>query len=146
MRGRATCARPRPTENSKRAAASDRSGGSRALLCRRLPGDLRQQAVKLRPATRLGPVGDVELAIDVRQVELDGLLRHPEHLRELRVRVALRDEPEDLDLTLRQPRLRAVDSDQGVLSPPNTGVVDRRLERLTDGRRDVLGGRGLDAV
>src|SRR5205807_9856592 len=38
------------------------------------------QAVLVRKARSLGPVRHAELAIDVRQVELDGLLRDPELL------------------------------------------------------------------
>src|SRR6266511_1305850 len=43
-----------------------------------------QQAVELCPAAGLRAVGDVQLAIDVRQVELDRLLGDPQHLRQLR--------------------------------------------------------------
>ena len=57
-----------------------------------------QESVDLCPAARFRSVRDVELAVDVRQVELDGLLGDPEHARELGVRVALGDQPEDLEL------------------------------------------------
>src|SRR3954469_21050239 len=50
-----------------------------------------EQPASLRPPAPLGPVGDVQLAIDFRQVELDRLLSHPQHPCELRVRVTFRD-------------------------------------------------------
>src|SRR5438105_15927340 len=37
-----------------------------------------EQPVLVRPAARLGSVGDAELAIDVREVKLDRLLGHPQ--------------------------------------------------------------------
>src|SRR5918992_4424802 len=62
------------------------------------PRPMRQKAVELRPAAGLRAVRDAELAVDVGEVELDRLLGHPEHAGELRVRVALGDEAEDLQL------------------------------------------------
>src|SRR5712691_9479583 len=63
----------------------------------------RQEPMDLGPATCLGAVRHGELPVDVGEVELDRLLGHPEHLCELRVRVALRDELEDLELAAGEP-------------------------------------------
>ena len=100
----------RPTRSLPRKDEKGMSGRSAAtsplpenVLGRRLRGRTqRQKPVDLGPPARLGPVRHVELAVDVRQVELDRLLGHPEHPRELRVRVALGDELEDLELAPRQ--------------------------------------------
>src|SRR6478609_11353676 len=48
------------------------------------------------------PVGYTELPIDVRQVELDGLLGDPELFGDLLVREAARERPEDDCLTTRE--------------------------------------------
>src|SRR5207248_2935847 len=64
-----------------------------------------EQAVQLSPAAGLGAIRHVELAIDVREVELHRLLGHPEHAGKLPVRMAFGDELQDLELTLREPRL-----------------------------------------
>src|ERR1044071_10059538 len=56
------------------------------------------EAVLLRPPACAGPVPDAELPVDVRQVELDRLLGHPQGLRDLRVRPPLGSEAKDLDL------------------------------------------------
>src|SRR3954447_15884065 len=56
------------------------------------------QVVDVRIAARFGAVGDAELAVRVRQVELDGLLGHPELAGDSAVRVALGDEAQDLQL------------------------------------------------
>src|SRR5258708_29855000 len=50
-------------------------------------------------ASSLSPVGNTELPIDVRQVELDGLLGDPELLGDLLVREAACERPEDDSLT-----------------------------------------------
>ena len=92
---RATTSARAPRSTGSRSRSSS-SSGSPPPPSRRLPhvyGVARagQQVMDLRPAARLGSVRDVELAIDVREVELDRLLGHPEHLGELRVRMALGD-------------------------------------------------------
>src|SRR4051794_28148669 len=72
---------------------------------------------------RLGSVGNTELAIDVRQVELDGLLGDPEFLRDLLVGETACECPEDDSLTLgetgslggtRRGRLRHTDRAEDV--------------------------------
>src|SRR6476469_7712082 len=60
------------------------------------------QTVLVSEASGLGPVRDAELAIDVGQVELDGLFRDPELLADRLVREASRDGREDRCLALRQ--------------------------------------------
>src|SRR5215218_11210532 len=82
---------PSPAGSGRDRLANPLDGGGG--LAWGLPAD---EAVALRPARRLCPVRDVELPVDVRQVELDRLLGHPELPRELRVRPALRDEGQDL--------------------------------------------------
>ena len=98
-----------------------------------------QQSVELRPPTRFCPVRDVELAVDVRQVELHRLLGHPEHLGELRIRMPLGDEPEDLELTPRQlldrtrlPRRR------GGTHIADAWKIDRRVEDAADHRCEIV--------
>src|SRR5213079_1596353 len=56
------------------------------------------EPVQQRVAARLCAVRDAELAIDLREVELDGLLGQPELTADLRVGAALRYETEDLVL------------------------------------------------
>src|SRR5262249_37235496 len=90
-----------------RAAPSRLTEGSRpyaglSLGRGRCGGRGRKRAVQLCPAASLGPVRDVELAIDVRQMELDRLLGHPQHPRQLRVRVTFRDEPQYFELATRE--------------------------------------------
>ena len=63
-----------------------------------------QQAVEVSPAARLRAIRNIELPIDVREVELHGLLRDPEHPSDVRVRVPLRHELENLELASRQHR------------------------------------------
>ena len=58
------------------------------------------QTVLIREASRLGPVGHVELPVDVREVELHGLLRDPELLRDRLVREPARERLQDRRLAL----------------------------------------------
>ena len=62
------------------------------------------EPVLVRDARRLGPVLHPELAVDVGQVELDGLRGDPELLGDLVVREPARERAEDRDLPLRQAR------------------------------------------
>src|SRR3954468_5844114 len=65
-----------------------------------------QQPVLARPAAGAGAVADLELAIDVREVELDRLICHPQLLRHLAVREPVRYESEDLQLARGEERRR----------------------------------------
>src|SRR4029077_2839442 len=58
------------------------------------------EPVLVREAGRLGAVRDAELAIDVREVELDRLFRHPQLLADRLVREATREGREDRSLAL----------------------------------------------
>src|SRR5581483_1770883 len=107
----------------------------------------RQQAVDLGPAAGFGAVRHSELPVDVREVELHGLLCHPEHPCELRVRHPFRDELEDLDLATRQ--LRVVDGRlywDRLRTVDLAGEVDRVLVYLAHGDGQVVGVRLLDDV
>ena len=89
-----------PNESSS--AGSRRSGGSPPPSPHYAAGAavaVSYQAVPVGPAARLGSIRDIQLPIDVRQVELHRLLCHPEHPCELAIRVALRNERENLPLT-----------------------------------------------
>src|SRR5919204_3085032 len=66
----------------------------RRLLRLRLPSE---QPVHLCPAARLCAIRHAELSINVREVELDGLLRHPQHPSELGVCEAVGDQPQRLE-------------------------------------------------
>src|SRR5262245_17252560 len=55
----------------------------------REPLTRRRQVVQVRVPAGLGAVGDAELAVRVRQVELDGLLGHPQLTGDAAVGVAL---------------------------------------------------------
>ena len=54
-------------------------------------------------AHELGAGGAAQLLLDVRAVGLDGPHAEEQLLGDLRVRVAERDEPQDVDLALGQP-------------------------------------------
>src|ERR1044071_9081808 len=58
------------------------------------------ETVLVREPRYLGAVRHAELPIDVRQVELDGLFRHPELLADRLVREAAREGGEDRRLAL----------------------------------------------
>src|SRR3954471_1817150 len=58
------------------------------------------EPVLVREASGLGAVRDAELAIDVREVELDRLFRHPQLLADRLVREAAREGGEDRGLAL----------------------------------------------
>src|SRR6187402_1999373 len=60
------------------------------------------EIVDVRVSARLGAVGHAELAIGVGQVELDRLLGHPELPRDRAVGLPLGDQPQDLELPLRE--------------------------------------------
>src|SRR5262245_32629827 len=117
------------------------SGGRLLPICRqvnwaeRLFGAdaVRHEAVLEGVARGFGAVRDPELAIDVRQVELDRLLGDPELFRDRLVRQAPRDGPQDHQLALGQSRFL-----RGRLAGV-TGDADRRehrpLDRLAQCRR-----------
>src|SRR6266478_2235579 len=90
VRPLAWCSRPRSS------AASLAGALGRAVL---------DEALLECVAGGLGPVRDFELAVDVRQVELDGLLGDPELLCDRLVRQASRHGAHDDELALGQPRL-----------------------------------------
>lgn len=46
-----------------------------------------QESLELRPAARLRPIRDIKFPINIRKMELHRLFGHPEHARQLRVRV-----------------------------------------------------------
>src|SRR5262245_256068 len=58
------------------------------------------EPVLVREARSLRAIRDAELAIDVREVELDGLFRHPQLLPDRLVREAARQSREDRGLAL----------------------------------------------
>ena len=94
-------------------------------------------------AHRLAPVRftDADLAVDVREVELDRLLGHPELLRDLAVGEALRDETEDLELPTRQDirRLAGGPPRSPVAAAPAGGTeMDRIAEQDPDRAREVV--------
>src|SRR6185369_9473113 len=60
----------------------------------------RDQSVRVSEAAGLRAVGHSELAVDVRQVELHGLLCHEELTGETVVRRTRRDETQQLELAL----------------------------------------------
>ena len=60
------------------------------------------EPVLVRDARRLGAVLHAELAVDVREVELHGLRRDPELLRDLVVREPARERAENGELALRE--------------------------------------------
>ena len=102
----------------------------------------RQESAELRPAARLGAVRHVELAVDVREVELHRLLGHPQPPRHLAVRVALGDELEDLALARASGRPSCPprpDGHAGAAARDAACEEDRVLERLPNRRRTSSG-------
>src|SRR5215203_6744145 len=79
----------------------------------------------VRPPARLRPVRRPELPIDVGQVELDRLFRHPEPSRKFLVRVAFRNEREDLAFAWSQRSTLALRGSVVRLASRSTG---RRLD------------------
>ena len=73
-------------------------GQSAELLVVALVERALDEALLVGVARGLGAVGDVELAVDVRQVELDRLRGDPELLRDRGVRLALRERGQDREL------------------------------------------------
>src|SRR5438445_6529523 len=101
----------------------------------------------------LSPVGNTELPIDVRQVELDGLLRDPELFGDLLVRQAACERPEDDSLTTSEAG-RLGGARRGRVGQAN-GVEDVALDRLAqsagevdrvDALHDVCAGATLEDV
>src|SRR3954452_14937743 len=95
------------------------------------------QPVLVREAGGLGAVRHAELAIDVREVELDRLLSHPQLLADRLVREAAREGSEDRGLSLgeagsaRRAPDRVVQPDLDVNrspQPPTQRV--RKLDRI----------------
>ena len=112
---------------------------------------LRHHVVQVRPAARLDSVRDVELAEDVPEVELHRLLGEPQHSGHLGIRSTFRDEPEDLELSLReQPGIVVLTTTawRKLLgrSAARSRKVDRPAERLADCNEQVVGSRGPQAV
>jgi hypothetical protein len=56
----------------------------------------------MRPVTGLGPVPNAELLVDVREMELHRLLAYEQQSRELRIRMTLGNELQDLELPRRE--------------------------------------------
>ncbi len=94
----------------------------------------RREAVVVRPAHRAGAVVHVELAVDVRQVELHRLLGDPQLLADLLVREAARERSDERDLPFGQPhRLRG--RRRGAVAPmPPWNTVPSWTCRSADGR------------
>src|SRR5918995_5106829 len=117
--------------------------------CERECGSVLKQTVALCPATRLGAVRNVELAIDVRQVEFHSLLGHPEHPGELRVGMSFRRQLKDLELAPgeagRVVHFRLLSCNSGFRGTP-TREIHRMRERLTHRRGEILRVRRLDYV
>src|SRR6478735_7990940 len=88
------------------------------------------EPVLVREASGLGAIRDAELAIDVGEVELDRLFRHPQLLADRLVREAAREGGEDRGLALGETggACRAL---AGVGQPDRAvdGAVDRLAER-----------------
>src|SRR5438270_2888068 len=93
-----------------------------------------EQPVLMRPAARLGSVGDAELAIDVREVKLDRLLGHPQLSRHPAVRQTPGNEPQDLTLAPGQSRCLSLQFDRGACGLWRTRDVTRALEHLPNRR------------
>ena len=102
------------------------------------------KALVEREPRGFGAVGDAELAIDVRQVELDGLLGDPELLADRLVGEPACDRPEDFRLAIGEPRhggrrrARALHDGRR--------LVDGRLHGLAERRRQVERVDALDDV
>ena len=104
-----------------------------------------QQPALTRPACSLEAAADVELAVDVREVELHRLVGDPEDLGDLAVRPAPGDELQDLELATGQlAQELVVRRRDGPLL--RTRQVERRLERLPDRCRDRFRVRRLQHV
>src|SRR5215208_4150865 len=120
----------------------------RVLAAPRRSGDFHEsaldQAVLIRVASGLRPVREIQLAVDVRQVELHRLLGDPELLADRSVGKTLRDGLQGRELTLRQPgRLaQAPLVDLG----ESDCVEHRSLDRLPDCRRQIDRVDALDDV
>src|SRR3954470_19297933 len=98
------------------------------------------QVVDVRIAARFGADGETELAVRVRQVELDGLLGHPELAGDSAVRVALGDEAQDLQLATGE---RAVDA-RGFVARGGAGEMHDGVARdLAQERAEADGVDGL---
>src|SRR4029079_11824477 len=66
------------------------------------------QAVLARKRSRGSPRGEAELAKDVRDVSVDGVLAQDEPLSDLAVRSTLGDKPEHLSFALAEHRERGI--------------------------------------
>src|SRR3954471_22730678 len=121
--------------------------GHHRMVRRRRGGRRIEEAAQLRDPACLGPVVHVELAIDVRQVELDRLLGHPQHAGQLGVGVALGDVTQQLELARGQAeRVTRRPRSCHRTTVRDGGQVHRVLEGLVD-RVEQVGGRSrLDDV
>src|SRR6185503_4520379 len=90
------------------------------------------EPVLVREARGLGAIRDAELAIDVREVELDRLFRHPQLLADRLVRESARKGGEDRGLALGQTG-RARRALAGI------GQADRAVDRPVDGLAESRG-------
>src|SRR5581483_6751110 len=88
---------------------------------------------------RLGPVGDVQLRVDVREMVLDRLLGHEQHPRGRCVRMSLGDQRQHLPLARREDTHLLAESSRVARSGgPRGGEVHGLKERLPDGGGDLV--------
>src|SRR3954471_21962522 len=109
------------------------------------------QVVHVGVAGRLRAVGDAELAVGVRQVELDRLLGHPQLAGDPLVGEALRGQAEDLLLALGERAVLLADSRAGGAELlDDVALRDLAQERAHADRVDALGedavGAGLEGL
>jgi len=90
----------------------------------------------VREASSLGAIRDAELAIDVREVELDRLFRHPQLLADRLVREAARESGEDRGLAFGE-----AGGAGGALA--GVGQADRAVDGSVD-RLAECGGQAID--
>src|SRR6187431_854841 len=120
----------------------------RVLAAPRGSGDLDErtldQAVLIRVASGLRPVREIQLAVDVRQVELHRLLGDPELLADRSVGKALRNGLQDRKLALRKAG-RLAQAPLVDLGEPD-GMEHRSLDSLSDRRWQIDRIDALDDV
>src|SRR5947209_12811786 len=106
------------------------------------------QPVLIREARGLGAVRDAELAVDVREVELDRLFRDPELLADCLVRESAGKSGKDRGLALGEAG-RTRGALAGIRQPDRAvdGAVDRLAERRGEvDRVDALDDEGARAA
>jgi hypothetical protein len=95
--------------------------------------------VQVGVPARLGPVGDAELAVDVRQVELDRLLGHPQGPGDAAVGVAHGHVAEDLELAIGERAVDRRNALRGLVAVDDVAVRDLAQQRAEAHRVHGLG-------